>query len=186
MFQGWVRLLFVLVVVRQASSGSSLGTLVGASLGVVGVSPQLWEPEPWEPERRSKSLAFLGRDEGIVDNNSISSDDDEDKDKDAEDGKSDKKAILNVSDKDSPYALIDKYFPERESYFYQNRNKFLTEYRNSGGAEEKFNDIGDLDPSEVRIQQFNMNVSRQVIPNLISLCVLYFINSKTVMKLNHS
>ena len=154
LFQGWVKLLFVLVVVRQASSGSSLGTLVGASLGVIGVSPQLWEPEPWEPERRSKSLAFLGRDEEIVDNNSISNDDDNDdkhKDKDVEDGKSDKKAILNVSDKDSPYALIDKYFPERESYFYQNRNKFLTEYRNSGGAEEKFNDIGDLDPSEVSI-----------------------------------
>ena len=59
-----------------------------------------------------------------------------------------KKAILNVSDKDSPYALIDKYFPERESYFYQNRNKFLSEFRDSGrgggGA-----DIGDLDPSEV-------------------------------------
>ena len=56
--------------------------------------------------------------------------DDKHKDKDVEDGKSDKKAILNVSDKDSPYALIDKYFPERESYFYQNRNKFLTEYYN--------------------------------------------------------
>ena len=24
-----------------------------------------------------------------------------------------------MSDKNSPYALIDKYFPERESYFYQ-------------------------------------------------------------------
>ena len=33
-----------------------------------------------------------------------------------------KKAKLNVSDKDSPYALIDKYFPERESYFYQVQN----------------------------------------------------------------
>ena len=42
----------------------------------------------------------------------------------------DKKAILNVSDKDSPYALIDKYFPERESYFYQNRNKLFFYSRN--------------------------------------------------------
>ena len=58
-----------------------------------------------------------------------------------------KKAILNVSDKDSPYALIDKYFPERESYFYQNRKKFLHEFRDSGGAGS---DIGGLDPSEVR------------------------------------
>ena len=33
----------------------------------------------------------------------------------------DKKPKLNVSDKNSPYALLDKYFPERESYFYQNK-----------------------------------------------------------------
>ena len=68
-----------------------------------------------------------------------------------------KKAILNVSDKDSPYALIDKYFPERESYFYQNRNKFLSEFRDSGrgggGA-----DIGDLDPSEVSVVMLTIHV----------------------------
>ena len=64
-------------------------------------------------------------------------------------GSSEKKAILNVSDKDSPYALIDKYFPERESYFYQNRNKFLKEYRENGGISDKYNEIGGLDPSEV-------------------------------------
>ena len=58
-----------------------------------------------------------------------------------------KKAKLNVSDKDSPYALIDKYFPERESYFYQNKDKFVEEYR---GQETK-TDIGNISPSEVNI-----------------------------------
>ena len=56
-----------------------------------------------------------------------------------------KKAKLNVSDKDSPYALIDKYFPERESYFYQNKDKFVEEYH---GQETK-TDIGNISPSEV-------------------------------------
>ena len=58
-----------------------------------------------------------------------------------------KKAKLNVSDKDSPYALIDKYFPERESYFYQNKDKFVEEYR---GQETK-TDIGNISPSEVTL-----------------------------------
>jgi hypothetical protein len=52
---------------------------------------------------------------------------------------------LNVSDKDSPYALIDKYFPERESYYFQNQNKFIHEY-NKGGNKT---DIGRLLPEEV-------------------------------------
>ena len=102
------------------------------------VSAQLWEPE-----RRAKSLGFLGKGEDgrlrEVEDNGI-----EEEEKETEK----KKAILNVSDKDSPYALIDKYFPERESYFYQNRKKFLHEFRESGGAS---GDIGGLDPSEVRI-----------------------------------
>ena len=61
-----------------------------------------------------------------------------------------KKAKLNVSDKDSPYALIDKYFPERESYFYQNKDKFVEEYR---GQETK-TDIGNISPSEVSQWQY--------------------------------
>ena len=115
----------------------------------MAAEPQLWGPEPWEPERRAKSLGFLGKEEAAIrdiDSNSVAGGAGEDEDKDA----GAKKAILNVSDKDSPYALIDKYFPERESYFYQNRNKFLSEFRDSGrgggGA-----DIGDLDPSEVSV-----------------------------------
>ena len=111
--------------------------------GGVAASAQLWpQPQPWEPERRAKSLAFLGLNKEAaiteVDNNGVEEEEEE------EGGE--KKAILNVSDKDSPYALIDKYFPERESYFYQNRNKFLSEFRDSGGHGP---DIGDLDPSEV-------------------------------------
>jgi len=136
---GWVSIFCLLVLLQPCS---------------FFVTAQLWGPEPWEPERRAKSLAFLGRDEGtVLDGNSVTDTKDEDdkqKEEDAGGGsESDKKAILNVSDKDSPYALIDKYFPERESYFYQNRNKFLTEYKERGNNEDKFNDIGDLDPSEV-------------------------------------
>ena len=119
------------------------------SLDGVSSSPQLWGTEPWEPERRAKSLGFLGRDETAhetIDNNSLTAARDDDSKHDKDDGK-DKKAILNVSDKDSPYALIDKYFPERESYFYQNHNKFQTEYRQLPA--DKREDIGDLDPREV-------------------------------------
>ena len=62
-------------------------------------------------DRTSKSLAFLPTlpKEEEEEANSI----------ETKTTKVTKKAKLNVSDKDSPYALIDKYFPERESYFYQ-------------------------------------------------------------------
>lgn len=105
----------------------------------------------WEPDRKAKSLAFLGKDEDAViehDNNSVDSDETE------ETTKLPKKAKLNVSDKDSPYALIDKYFPERESYFYQNKNKFLKEYE----AQAKKTDIGNVDPSEVWLADDNLLV----------------------------
>ena len=134
MFQGWVNFLSVLLIVQ----------LLLLSLHGDLAKAQLWAPEPWEPERRAKSLGFLGRDEAgqeSIENNSIAGDEDEKQEKE------DKKAILNVSDKDSPYALIDKYFPERESYFYQNRRKFQTEYHQQPA--DKREDIGHLDPSEV-------------------------------------
>ena len=129
---------------------SSLLTLHLLSISLDVGSGQLWGPEPWEPERRAKSLGFLGRDEAAasLDNNSLTGSRDDEGKHDKDDGKDDKKAILNVSDKDSPYALIDKYFPERESYFYQNHNKFQTEYRQLPA--DKREDIGALDPSEVR------------------------------------
>ena len=140
LFQGWANLV------------SSFLTLHLLLISLDVVSGQLWGTEPWEPERRAKSLGFLGRDEvaASIDNNSLTASRDDDGKHDKDDGKEDdKKAILNVSDKDSPYALIDKYFPERESYFYQNHNKFQTEYRQLPA--DKREDIGALDPSEVRI-----------------------------------
>ena len=100
--------------------------------------PQLWQPDLWEPERRAKSIAFLGKDEETGKEEEESEEEEE-----VQEGSETKKAILNVSDKDSPYALIDKYFPERESYFYQNRNKFLQEFS------EEDQDIGNLKPNEV-------------------------------------
>ena len=100
--------------------------------------PQLWQPDLWEPERRAKSIAFLGRDEEDADQEEGGEEEEE-----IQEGSESKKAILNVSDKDSPYALIDKYFPERESYFYQNRNKFLSEFS------QDQQDIGNLQPNEV-------------------------------------
>ena len=101
--------------------------------------PQLWQPDLWEPERRAKSIAFLGRDEEDADQEEGGKEEEEE----IQEGSESKKAILNVSDKDSPYALIDKYFPERESYFYQNRNKFLSEFS------QDQQDIGNLQPNEV-------------------------------------
>ena len=98
--------------------------------------PQLWQPDIWEPERRSKSIAFLGKDEQTEEEEG-------EEEVEVQEGSETKKAILNVSDKDSPYALIDKYFPERESYFYQNRNKFLQEFS------EEDQHIGNLHPNEV-------------------------------------
>ena len=68
-----------------------------------------------------------------------------------------------MSDKDSPYALIDKYFPERESYFYQNKDKFVEEYR---GQETK-TDIGNISPSEVT----DVNMSLQMMGKLVRLKV---------------
>ena len=102
--------------------------------------------QSWEPDRKAKSLNFLGKDEDKVieqDTNSVDSEEPE------KTTKVPKKAKLNVSDKDSPYALFDKYFPERESYFYQNKNKFVSEY--TAHCQGKKTDIGNIDPSEVRI-----------------------------------
>jgi len=95
------------------------------------------------PSRNPKSLVLLGETEqGVVGggDNSIAKEEKEEKTKTKK-----KTPKLNVSDKDSPYALIDKYFPERESYYFQNQNKFIHEY-NKGGNKT---DIGQLLPEEV-------------------------------------
>ena len=60
--------------------------------------------QSWEPDRKAKSLAFLGKDEDKVleqYNNSVDSEEPE------KTTKVPKKAKLNVNDNDSPYALID-------------------------------------------------------------------------------
>ena len=116
--------------------------LVWSWLGRLTVlaEPQLWQPDLWEPERRAKSIAFLGKDEQDGEDEE---EEQEEEEEEIQEGSESKKAILNVSDKDSPYALIDKYFPERESYFYQNRNKFLSEFS------QDQQDIGNLQPNEV-------------------------------------
>ena len=109
-------------------------TVVGVGyLGRVGV-PQ-WD-QSWEPDRKTKSLALLGKDEEKVIAQDINSVDSEEPVKTT---KVLKKKKLNVSDKDSPYALIDRYFPERESYFYQN----------TAHGQGKKTDIGNIDSSEV-------------------------------------
>jgi len=138
---GWVCLYLLLL---------SLGS------GLASPNPQLWEwgrvrtgeGDNWEPDRTPKSLGFLGSREEAeeeVENNSV---------EDSGELTKEKKAKLNVSDKDSPYALIDKYFPERESYYYQNKNKFVEEYR---GQESK-TDIGNINPSEVWLADDNLLV----------------------------
>jgi len=142
---GWVRLFLILHLQKLC-------------VKEVICTPQLWEwgrvgvgDNSWEPDRKAKSLAFLGKDEEKVieqDDNSVDSGDNT--------TKAPKKAKLNVSDKDSPYALIDKYFPERESYFYQNKNKFIQEYRAQDHG--KKTDIGNIDPSEVWLADDNLLV----------------------------
>jgi len=144
----------------------------GEKVGFVGNLPLEWgkvsgngrvEPDhnshSWNPPSRgAKSLAFIDEAEETPVNRDIDNalhpfgptkdggENDKRDDSDAKVEKVTKKAKLNVSDKDSPYALIDKYFPERESYFYQNKNKFLAEYEE---GQAKKTDIGNLDPSEV-------------------------------------
>lgn len=146
---GWVRLFLILHLHKLC-------------IREVVCEPQLWEwgrvgvpqgDQSWEPDRKAKSLAFLGKDEDKVleqDNNSVDSEEPE------KTTKVPKKAKLNVSDKDSPYALIDKYFPERDSYFYQNKNKFVSEYTAQGQG--KKTDIGNIDPSEVWLADDNLLV----------------------------
>jgi hypothetical protein len=64
---------------------------------------------------------------------------------------------LNVSDKDSPYALLDKYFPERESYFYQNRHSFKNLYGEGGGGGRR-QEIGNLQPKEVSFRGYSVDL----------------------------
>jgi hypothetical protein len=125
----------------------------------------------WEPSRQpegppllprsgrflSDSKAFPTSEEESLEDNSIEDKKvkvdekskkkkEEEKENEEEEGEEKKPPKLNVSDKDSPYALLDKYFPERESYFYQNRHSFKNMYGEGGGRRQE---IGNLQPKEV-------------------------------------
>ena len=54
--------------------------------------------------------------------------------------------ILNVTDEDSPYALIDKFFPERES----NHRRMQLEFETAAASDESLaRDVLPLQPREV-------------------------------------
>ena len=143
--------------------------LVWSWLGNLTVlaEPQLWQPDLWEPERRAKSIAFLGKDEQDGEDGQQEEQQEEQAEElEIQEGSESKKAILNVSDKDSPYALIDKYFPERESYFYQNKNKFLSEFS------QDQQDIGNLEPNEVSTSILSRRTFLDDLMNKLVYCAL--------------
>ena len=92
MFQGWVSILSCLLVVVSPWNGERRR---GGGSGGVAAEPQLWGPEPWEPERRAKSLGFLGKEEAAlrdIETNSVAGGAGEDEDKDEDAGT--KKVVL--------------------------------------------------------------------------------------------
>lgn len=136
MVRAWLVVVVAAVCVVKAPPSPTPSPLIASPL-LLATQDQLWD---WRQAlaRHSKSLALL--DEAVRDN----AVDEEEKDEKKKTPK------LNVSDKDSPYALIDKYFPERESYYYQNKNKFINEYSKHGGNRT---DIGTLKPEEVWLSE---------------------------------
>ena len=74
--------------------------------------------------------------------------------------------ILNVSEKDSPYALISKFFSSRESNHRRMRNDFERRFFDGRLSREQKTSIGQLEPDEVqkisiyKINKFNCNIVR--------------------------
>jgi hypothetical protein len=60
---------------------------------------------------------------------------------------------LNVSSKDSPYALIDEFFPDRENNHKQMENQFENQFGNYKG-----HNLGDLAPKEVWLSEGDLLV----------------------------
>ncbi len=117
-----------------------------------------WEPSR-QPQPPARSGRFFKEDErradladNIIEDRRIkpgkNKGDEEAEEENSEENEEKKPPKLNVSDKDSPYALLDKYFPERESYFYQNRHSFKNLHREGGGG-GRAPEIGNLQPKEV-------------------------------------
>ena len=65
---------------------------------------------------------------------------------------------LNVSEKDSPYALISKFFPNRERNHRRMQNEFEKSYINGQLSREQVGSIGDLGPEEVWLSEGNLLV----------------------------
>jgi hypothetical protein len=124
----------------------------------------------WEPSRQpqARSGRFFKEDErreDLADNiiedkrikpgkNKGDEESEDGEEETSEENEEKKPPKLNVSDKDSPYALLDKYFPERESYFYQNRHSFKNLHREGGGG-GRAPEIGNLQPKEVNTSYYN-------------------------------
>ena len=119
------RLLLFLVIFNLISSGHSY---------------TLWD---WQDrqrrrvERQSKRLILS--DHQSKNNDNVNDKSDEDDNNEIQD----EVPTLNVSSKDSPYALIDRFFPERERNHGSIDRKFQQEYNATS------NELGNLRPNEV-------------------------------------
>ena len=114
-------------------------------------SYQLWDWKQRQKrrlERQSKRLALSG--EPIA--NEVVTDENE------ENEIQDDVPTLNVSSKDSPYALIDKFFPERELN-HQFMNKYLAKQYNQTRGYNDWN-LGQLKPDEVWLNDGDLLVLR--------------------------
>ena len=114
-------------------------------------SYQLWdwkERQKRRLERHSKRLALS---EPVT--NEVITDDNDEHDNEIRDDL----PTLNVSSKDSPYALIDKFFPEREL-----NHQFMDRYLEKQLRNQSHNslNLGQLNPKEVWLSDGNLLVLR--------------------------
>lgn len=65
---------------------------------------------------------------------------------------------LNVSEKDSPYALISKFFPDRERNHRRMQNNFEKSFVNGQLSREQVDSIGELGPEEIWLSEGNLLV----------------------------
>ena len=143
---------------RDTRAVSAWGTAGDEEAEGEGGGEPVWEPSRHQQDGQlPRSGRFLSENDGqqskelednVIEDRRLPKTT-EDKREDEEGEEEEKKPPkLNVSDKDSPYALLDKYFPERESYFYQNRHSFKNMYGDGGGGGRR-QEIGNLQPKEV-------------------------------------
>ena len=70
-------------------------------------------------------------------------------DVDDDDNDSNAPATLNVSEPDSPYALIDRFFPERGTLYKRQSHEFERRYSKGHLSKGQLKSIGGLKPREV-------------------------------------